>query len=74
VEGQWEKAYGFVGDSFLDVIIRMSVQGVEFWQTCAGYDLIYPPHQRPHDPFSAGACCGKCRIILVDNWFEKIFE
>lgn len=39
---------------------------------CDGYDATYRPHIRPHDPFSDGPQCGSCRVILEDNWFNRV--
>jgi ferredoxin len=27
---------------------------------------------RPHDPFSEGPQCGGCRVILEDNWYNRV--
>ena len=39
---------------------------------CHGYDATYRPHIRPHDPFSDGPQCGGCRVILEDNWCNRV--
>ena len=52
----------------------MNIRGFEASRFCNGGDFTYRPHFRPHDPFSAGPSCGSCRIILKDNWYNKIHE
>lgn len=49
----------------------MQVKGFET-DTCDGYDATYRPHYRPHDPFSDGPQCGGCRVVLEDNWYERV--
>lgn len=71
-EGQWQQIHGFEGESFFEAIIRMNVRGFDANGFCNGGDFTYRPHYRPHDPFSSGPSCGSCRIILKDNWYEKI--
>lgn len=51
----------------------MKVLGMHI-ESCHGGDMIYRPHQRPHDPFSDGPQCGLCQIILTDNWHEKVMR
>ena len=53
VDGQWQQIHGFVGESFLDALMRGRVDGVMQPHLCMGGD-------------------GKCRIVLKDNWFEKV--
>ena len=50
----------------------MKVKGSFNHSLCLGNDTNYRPHERPHDPFSEGPTCGMCRIVLRDNWFDKI--
>ena len=39
---------------------------------CHGQDTTYRPHQRPHDYDSEGPSCGSCRVVLKDNWFQRV--
>lgn len=54
--------------------MRFKVKGGVNERYCMGGDLTYRPHERPHDPFSSGPTCGMCRIVLTDNWYEKVNE
>lgn len=49
----------------------MNVRAFET-NVCDGYDTTYRPHYRPHDPFSEGPQCGGCRVVLQDNWFNRV--
>lgn len=71
-DGQWEQIYAFVGENFQDAILRMKVKGADSERLCYGADFVYQPHERPHDPFSDGPICGMCRIVLKDNWYDKV--
>lgn len=72
--GQWEQIHAFVGENFQDAILRMNVKGAYNERLCYGSDYVYQPHLRPHDPFSDGPMCGMCRIVLLDNWYEKVHQ
>ena len=60
-----------VGESVLDALSRLKFGEMDS-QLCFGDDQIYQPHIRPHDPFSDGPVCGKCKIMLHDNWHKKV--
>ena len=49
----------------------MKVKSFEL-NICDGYDATYRPHVRPHDPFSDGPQCAGCKVILEDNWFNRV--
>lgn len=49
----------------------MKVRGFQT-NVCDGYDATYRPHVRPHDPFSDGPQCGGCRVVLEDNWYNRV--
>jgi hypothetical protein len=51
--------------------MRMKVKSFEY-NVCDGYDMTYRPHYRPHDPFSDGPQCGNCRVVLEDNWYNRV--
>ena len=72
VDGQWQQIHGFVGESFLDALMRGRVDGVMQPHLCMGGDLTYRPHYRPHDAFSTGPTCEKWIIVLKENWNKKV--
>jgi hypothetical protein len=41
---------------------------------CNGYDFTYRPHLRPHDNDTKGPICGGCRVVLKDNWFQRVHQ
>ena len=51
----------------------MQVKGFQS-DICHGYDFTYRPHIRPHDPYTEGPQCGKCRVVLLDNWYPRVNE
>ncbi len=67
----YEKVPAFEGESLLETLTRMRVRGFES-NLCNGYDTTYRPHVRPHDPFSDGPQCGMCRVVLEDNWYNRV--
>ena len=50
----------------------MKVHAFENHAICNGYDFTYRPHYRPHDNDTSGPICGECRVVLEDNWFERV--
>lgn len=63
-----------MGESLYETITRWRVIGGHSASYCDGGDFNYRPHERPLDPFSDGPYCGNCRVILLDNWFNKVNE
>ena len=52
----------------------MKVASFNPFDVCNGYDFTYRPHYRPHDNDTKGPNCGDCRVVLEDNWFERVHE
>ena len=69
-----ERVPAFVGESVLEAIVRMKVHAFQDSGICNGFDFTYRPHYRPHDNDTKGPNCGECRIVLEDNWFERVQE
>ena len=72
--GQIERVPAFPGESLLDAITRARVKAYEDSLLCHGYDFTYRPHERPHDNDTKGPTCGDCRVVLEDNWFNRVHE
>lgn len=66
-----ETVPAFVGESLLEAITRMKVHAFPEGN-CNGYDYTYRPHLRPHDNDTRGPNCGSCRVVLKDNWFQRV--
>lgn len=70
-----ERVQAFVGESLFEAITRNQVHAYPYpLSLCNGFDLTYRPHYRPHDNDSVGPQCGECRVVLEDNWFERVQE
>jgi len=70
-----ERIQAFEGESLFEAIVRNKVHAYgDPTLLCNGYDLIYRPHYRPHDNDCKGPNCGNCRVVLEDNWFERVHE
>jgi hypothetical protein len=69
-----EKVPAFVGESLYEAIRRMKVHAWKEGGLCDGFDFTYRPHFRPHDNDTKGPNCAECRVLLHDNWFERVHE